>query len=304
MHKIKVTFKPVITFVLLLLCCLNCYADDICKTDKFGNNVCDIAREIADALSRNLPSKMNQNLTLQQVIAIKNMVKSTLVLSYDSSYLETFLEQNGGTLENIKSQMKKTTVARLCREGSQSKTFFKLGGQIQHEYLYSDMLPFMVINIKTCDSNWYDSSLWVKDLTEEEQVAVIALMRNELLNHLEVLGQSESNHGSEGQMWMVLINGIAHQLMATLATKSPKMQLVLEDEARLFFDFAKGKIKHSAYVKSDNKITLRRMEILENLPPADVEKAASDFEDKAKQLGETLIVYSKLSATGEMENVK
>lgn len=144
--------KGFAVFSLLLSACLplSAEADDECYPETGTVNICDFAREVADSMATELPMKMSQNLTMEKVMAMKNIVGIHVALGYDESYLMSVSKDGSISMGDLAKAMKSSVKANLCQEESLVSKFIYLGGKVHYSYRYSDGTPYLTIKINEC----------------------------------------------------------------------------------------------------------------------------------------------------------
>lgn len=119
-----------------------------CKPNLTGFDVCQKVRELADNLAPQLPMKMNSNISLDRVFAVQSMLVLTAILSYDEAYLKTEVQKSGVTMDDLLDSLKKTTIKNVCQQPKSPITaLVRLGGQIQYQYYFSDMIYYTSVDI-------------------------------------------------------------------------------------------------------------------------------------------------------------
>ena len=120
---------------------------DECKPNIIGVNVCKEARKIADNLAPLLPMKMSSQISLDKVMAIHNLLMLTVILGYDESHLKASAQQDNITMDDLIKKFKSTIAKNLCITKSPVLSFINLGGKVQYQYFFSDMIYFTSIEI-------------------------------------------------------------------------------------------------------------------------------------------------------------
>ena len=138
---------------LLVALCFSSFANaaDECTSNLTGFDTCKYARELVDELATQLPMRMSQNLLLEKAMAFKSLVSLHAILGYNEEFLETTVQQNGVSMDKITQTMKVSTKANLCQEKSTTEAFISLGGKIQYIYKFSDGMPYLTVNVDSCN---------------------------------------------------------------------------------------------------------------------------------------------------------
>ena len=114
-----------------------------------ANDVEALAKYVQVNLSKNLPQKISQNMTLTEVIAINDMVMLNALLSYDREFLENKLNSVGNTMQNFKYHFPQVVKKGVCTNEALLK-FVRMGGKINYRYSFSDGENFLTIRIRRC----------------------------------------------------------------------------------------------------------------------------------------------------------
>lgn len=88
-----------------------------------------IAREMADAVAPSLPMRINQNLTMQTVIASGNTITYTANFPYTHEELNQVLVQSGKTDAEARAMMRSAAKGGVCAQGPEGRAFLALGGE-------------------------------------------------------------------------------------------------------------------------------------------------------------------------------
>ena len=104
-----------------------------------------------DEFTTQLPMRMSQNILLEKAMAYKNLISFHAILGYNEDYLATTAKKNGISMEQIRQVMVDSTKANLCQEKSPTEAFISLGGKVQYVYKFSDGMPYLTVNINSCD---------------------------------------------------------------------------------------------------------------------------------------------------------
>lgn|GEM_PF-2566191 len=110
-----------------------------------------LAREMADAVAPSLPMRINQNLTMQTVIAGGNTITYTANFSYTREELNQVLAQSGKTDAEARAMMRNAAKGGVCAQGPEGREFLALGGRVRYLYRFVDGSPYELIEISTCE---------------------------------------------------------------------------------------------------------------------------------------------------------
>lgn len=147
-RQVEIPLKILFIIFAFITVSSNTFAADECNPK--GYDVCYAARMMVAEYTNSLPMKMSQNITLEKAFALKNLVHLTAILGYDKNYLEKVVSTQGGTMEMMNKRMTDSTKAGICQEGSASKAFVSLGGQVHYFYRFSDGMPYLTIDVTEC----------------------------------------------------------------------------------------------------------------------------------------------------------
>ncbi|MGE6333478.1 hypothetical protein [Stenotrophomonas sp. NPDC077659] len=110
-----------------------------------------LAREMAEAVAPSLPMRINQNLTMQTVIAGGNTITYTANFSYTREELNRVLAQSGKTDAEARAMMRNAAKGGVCAQGPEGRTFVALGGRVRYLYRFMDGSPYESIEVASCD---------------------------------------------------------------------------------------------------------------------------------------------------------
>lgn len=110
-----------------------------------------LAREMADAVAPSLPMRINQNLTMQTVIAGGNTITYTANFSYTREELNKVLAQSGKTDAEAKAMIRNVAKGGVCAQGPEGHAFLALGGRVRYLYRFVDGSPYETIEVASCD---------------------------------------------------------------------------------------------------------------------------------------------------------
>ncbi len=110
-----------------------------------------LAREMADAVAPSLPMRINQNLTMQTVIAGGNTITYTANFSYTHEEMNQVLAQSGKTDAEARAMMRNAAKGGVCAQGPEGRAFLALGGRVRYLYRFVDGSTYELIEISSCD---------------------------------------------------------------------------------------------------------------------------------------------------------
>lgn len=110
-----------------------------------------LAREMADAVAPSLPMRVNQNLTMQTVVAGGNAITYTANFSYTREELRRTLAQAGKTDAEAKEMMRNAAKGGVCAQGPEGRAFLALGGRVRYLYRFVDGSTYELVEISNCD---------------------------------------------------------------------------------------------------------------------------------------------------------
>lgn len=127
--------------IIFLLFSFSSYAEN--------NDIFERAKEIQGEVSKDLPQKLSQTLTLHSASSSKKTVTLNAILHYTRSYLENAVDAGGVTMDSIKVKMRKFTKNTVC-SFPLLKSFILIGGRIDYAYRFEDGEKYMLISIDRC----------------------------------------------------------------------------------------------------------------------------------------------------------
>ncbi len=95
--------------------------------------------------------RMSQNLLIEKAMAYKNLVSLHAILGYNEEFLKSTAQQNGVSMDQLAQTMQTSTKANLCQPKSPTEAFISLGGKFQYIYKFSDGMPYLTVNVESCN---------------------------------------------------------------------------------------------------------------------------------------------------------
>ena len=80
----------------------------------YGKDIRQVAKEIQEEMSNQLPQKLSKNLLLRTVMSYNETLTFNAMLLYNKNYLQTRLLQSVRTMDRIKDQMKQMAKNIVC----------------------------------------------------------------------------------------------------------------------------------------------------------------------------------------------
>ena len=109
-----------------------------------------LAREMAEAVAPSLPRRINQNLTMQTVIAGGNTITYTANFSYTREQMNQVLAQAGKSDAEARAMMRNAAKGGVCGQGPEGRAFLALGGRVRYLYRFVDGSTYELIEISNC----------------------------------------------------------------------------------------------------------------------------------------------------------
>jgi hypothetical protein len=95
--------------------------------------------------------RINQNLTMQTVIAGGNTITYTASFSYTREVMNQVLAQSGKTDAEARAMMRNAAKGGVCAQGPEGRAFVALGGRVRYLYRFVDGSPYETIEVSSCD---------------------------------------------------------------------------------------------------------------------------------------------------------
>ncbi len=297
--------------VPLIIFSTKAFATDECNPN--GYDVCEAARKIVAVYSEGLPMKLSQNITLEKTFALKNIVNLTAVLGYDKSYLEEFVSNKGGTIEDLRKQMIASTKAGICQEHSSTRAFVSLGGQMDYFYKFADGMPYLTIHIKECEEKitpvteqvladtWDSQNRRIQSLNQQERKAVVLLIRGYFnINYQRTVEHNLKKQGKD-YLWALKVFSRAYYNMSKIAAiaKWPEMEDYFLSEATNAGDLIKGDVSSVEYKRlcKNNEKILAKILKKEKIMMAKYQVMMEPHKDIIDEIGKRVVGDAKLHAT-------
>ena len=118
-----------------------------------GTDVCKMARKMAHEMAPLLPIRLNSNLVVQTVVAVKGSISITAILEYSKSHLERLLSSSGMNNNEMLKIMNKHAKDGFCQPNTPNKSFIDLGGVVEYRYRFNDGSIYTQQRIDSCLSN-------------------------------------------------------------------------------------------------------------------------------------------------------
>lgn len=112
-------------------------------------DLCATAKAYADAVAKELPVRLNQNLTMATVVAAGTRVVLTSTLGYDRKYLESMAASGSAPMQSINAAMVKSAQVGACEQPI-VKSFINNGGSVQYKYRFNDGSSYMNPVVSNC----------------------------------------------------------------------------------------------------------------------------------------------------------
>jgi len=101
-------------------------------------DVCATARAIATTLARDLPQRVNQNMTIYSAFATGKLIVLTNHLHYTSTEFDALLKSKQSvSLAEINEHLEARFASGFC-QNPEARTFLKNGGTVEVKYFFSD----------------------------------------------------------------------------------------------------------------------------------------------------------------------
>ena len=115
----------------------------------YGKDIRQVAKEIQEEMSNQLPQKLSKNLLLRTVMSYNETLTFNAMLLYNKNYLQTRLLQSGRTMDSIKDQMKQMAKNIVCSSPI-LLSFINLGGKLQYNYVFQNGEHYLLTKIDNC----------------------------------------------------------------------------------------------------------------------------------------------------------
>ena len=115
----------------------------------FAKDVKQIAKEVQQEVSNQLPQKLSKNLLLRSVMSSDETLIFNVMLLYDKDFLQNRLKHSGRTMDSIKNQMKEMAKKTIC-SSSITSSFINLGGKIHYNYIFQNGEHYLLKQINNC----------------------------------------------------------------------------------------------------------------------------------------------------------
>ena len=112
----------------------------------YGKDIRQVAKEIQEEMSNQLPQKLSKNLLLRTVMSYNETLTFNAMLLYNKNYLQTRLLQSGRTMDSIKDQMKQMAKNIVCSSPI-LLSFINLGGKLQYNYVFQNGEHYLLTKI-------------------------------------------------------------------------------------------------------------------------------------------------------------
>lgn len=131
-------------------CQLSVPLHEECLSKYTKTDVCEYAKKLANEMAPSLPMQLNQNMSLESIIAIKNVIQLVAQLHFDRTYLENLYASRGLKLADFEAAMRKS-VDNMCSKGNPVGAFIGLGGELRYVYRFIDGEQFLTVVKETCE---------------------------------------------------------------------------------------------------------------------------------------------------------
>jgi len=130
----------ILLLALLIFNTFNCFAD---------NYIYEKAKNIQREVSKDLPQKISQNLTIMSIYSENETVTLHAVLNYNKDYLKKSADAAGVSLNSIALKMNTFSNNAVCGFALLNN-FIKEGGRIDYRYTFLDGNEYMTVKINKC----------------------------------------------------------------------------------------------------------------------------------------------------------
>ena len=121
-----------------------------CRSNKAPyEDLCKMSRAIAVETAKQLPMRLNKNLTLMTVLSEWKRVGITAALAYDRNYLDSVATENGVSLQTLRTAMITSAKTGICSGGDITE-FINKGGSVQYMYRFMDGTSYMNVDVDNC----------------------------------------------------------------------------------------------------------------------------------------------------------
>ena len=132
--------KTLIVLVGLFLGAEVYAADDVCMPRKSTGQDLDICKHLQGVqrvLVDSLPMKISKNITVQNVVAVKNLLTLTAVASYDRGHLAGIARSLNTTVESVLENHRTAVLNMACTNKILSAALY-LGAEVHLNFIYND----------------------------------------------------------------------------------------------------------------------------------------------------------------------
>ncbi|MBX3608339.1 MAG: hypothetical protein KF871_00470 [Hydrogenophaga sp.] len=112
---------------------------------------CRTAQKLAVAIQKQLPMKASPQASLEMAVAEKHVLVVSGRFSFDAEAAKKYFMQSGVTLDQFQDRYSQSVKPSLCRPGSETYQFVRMGGVVEYRYAYSNNDPFMKFGVVRCD---------------------------------------------------------------------------------------------------------------------------------------------------------
>jgi hypothetical protein len=146
--------------------------------------------------------------------------------------------------------------------------------------------------------NWYVTSSWIKEVTEEEQIIAASLA-------LEALSQKTASlleYQRDGKQvaWVVKITACGYSMLSKIMTKTPTFQSYLAGHSDLYIRFIRGEIKRKDFLKSEQAFLDEQENLLsKGLDVKSLAITKTQYKDRIAATNRSFVAYSMICASGQ-----
>lgn len=123
---------------------------DYCTPNLIKENVCELAKKVADGGNKNTPNKISEEMTLLTYKTDGVKLTGLVRFSYNQKLLDLKTNGNQEALSKIESMVKQGAINSVCN-GKATKAFINLGGEVEYDYIFNDGSSYTKFTISTCD---------------------------------------------------------------------------------------------------------------------------------------------------------
>ncbi|HBT3179504.1 TPA: hypothetical protein MBF34_002550 [Klebsiella aerogenes] len=139
----------ILTLSLLFVSGLS-FADVRCMPNLTKFNVCDKAEQIVKEVRPMLPMKLSEGVIMYAIDSSVNKIIAKVRIAMTEAQVDDYAKKNNTSQGAVKDLMSDQVRIAVCAKGNPLRSFIRLGGEMQYNYLFPSGNEYTTVNVRSC----------------------------------------------------------------------------------------------------------------------------------------------------------